>query len=237
MNFGQLKYAIEVADTGSFSKAAERLYISQPNLSRAIRELETSLGTTLFERSTKGTELTPDGEIFIRYAKSILQQLNDVETMFTDPSAGAKHFSISAPRASYAAEAFGKFSAMLSAFPGEVEAFYRETDSRSTIDGVMQDEYRLGMIRYPATYDKHFKSMLDDKKLTYELIAEFDYIILTSENSPLAKLPEISYEDLEPLTEISYPDPYLPSIPMSAIRNGGRTAQPPYIRNREGKSV
>ena len=73
MNLVHLKYAVEVAETGSINKASEKLYVSQPNLSRAIKELEASLGVTIFDRSAKGMVLTPDGEVFVRYARSILR--------------------------------------------------------------------------------------------------------------------------------------------------------------------
>ena len=62
MNILHLKYAVEVADTGSISRAAENLFMNQPNLSRAIKELEASLGITIFERTTRGMLVTPDGK-------------------------------------------------------------------------------------------------------------------------------------------------------------------------------
>ena len=101
MNLAHLKYAVEVANTGSINKAAENLFIGQPNLSRAIKELESSLNITIFTRSVKGMELTPEGEIFIKYAKSILKQVDDVESMFLGISQPKKTFSVSVPRASY----------------------------------------------------------------------------------------------------------------------------------------
>ena len=72
MNLLHMKYAVVVAETNSINKAAEKLFVGQPNLSRAIKELESNLGITLFERKAKGMFLTPDGEVFIRYAKNVL---------------------------------------------------------------------------------------------------------------------------------------------------------------------
>ena len=69
MNVLHMKYAVEVANNGSLNKAAEKLYIAQPNLSRAIKELEASLGITIFDRSAKGMVMTPAGEEFINYVK------------------------------------------------------------------------------------------------------------------------------------------------------------------------
>ena len=64
MNLAHLKYAVEVARTGSINKAAERLYIGQPNLSRAIKELEASLGVVIFDRSAKGMQHSVCGKYF-----------------------------------------------------------------------------------------------------------------------------------------------------------------------------
>ena len=74
MNILHMKYAVEIAKLGSINKAAEALLIAQPNLSRAVKELETDLGVSIFDRSSKGMFLTPEGEKFIGYAKKILQQ-------------------------------------------------------------------------------------------------------------------------------------------------------------------
>lgn len=77
MNILHLKYAVEIAKTGSLNKAAENLYMGQPNLSRAIRELEAGLGITIFERTPRGMVVTPDGEAFLQYAVRILAQIDE----------------------------------------------------------------------------------------------------------------------------------------------------------------
>ena len=74
MNLLHMKYAVEIAETNSINKAAEVLYVGQSALSRAIKDLEASLGVTLFERSAKGMFLTADGEVFVRCAKTVLKQ-------------------------------------------------------------------------------------------------------------------------------------------------------------------
>ena len=96
VNFLYMKYALAIADCGSVNKAAEKLFIDQPNLSRALRELESSLGVKLFIRSAKGTTPTPDGEAFLEYAKTILMQVNTLEEMFKDSGS----FQLPAPPAS-----------------------------------------------------------------------------------------------------------------------------------------
>ena len=79
MNLLHMKYAVTIAETKSINKAAEKLYVGQSALSRAVKELETSLGAAVFERSAKGMTLTPSGEEFIRRARSILEQVDSME--------------------------------------------------------------------------------------------------------------------------------------------------------------
>ena len=103
MNILYLKYAVEIEKEGSVKKAAQKLFMGQPNLSRAIKELETSLGITIFERSAKGMTVTPEGDEFLRYARKILAQIDEVEKLYTTGRKTKQRFSLSAPRASYVA--------------------------------------------------------------------------------------------------------------------------------------
>ena len=83
MNLIHLKYVLEIYKTKNFSKAAENLYMGQPNLSRAIKELEQTLGITLFNRTTKGLEVTEEGEEFVQYAKKIIYDVQKIEKIYT----------------------------------------------------------------------------------------------------------------------------------------------------------
>lgn len=217
MNLLSMKYAIEVASCGSVSKAAEKLYIDQPNLSRSIKELESSLDVALFKRSAKGMKLTPDGEKFIGYAKTILEQVDAVESMFKNGEDSKKRFSISVPRASYISEAFSRFSKCLTQ-EGEAEVFYKETNAMRAIKNILQENYKLGIVRYAGTYDRYFKDMLSEKGLDCELITEFRYVLIMSADSPLAGLEEISFDDLKSHIEIAHADPYVPFLPFSEVK-------------------
>lgn len=216
MNLMHLKYMLAVAETGSINKAAEKLYVGQPNLSRAIRELENSLGGPLFDRSAKGMVLTPEGEIFLKYARGILKQVEEAEAVFRKAEAEKKQFSISVPRASYIADAFARFTAGITA--GEAELFYKETNAMRAIKNILQEDYRLGIIRYADSYDKYYKALLDEKNLSYELVTEFSYVLLMNREHPLADKPELCYADLEPYMEIAHADPYVPSLPQAQVK-------------------
>ena len=126
MNIIHLKYAIEVAKVGSINKASENLGMAQPNISRAIKDLEADVGIAIFDRSTKGMNLTPEGKEFIAYAQKVLYQLDELENMYKGVAAGRQKFSVSTPRAGYIAEAFSDFSKIVFCFDmlvGRLEIF------------------------------------------------------------------------------------------------------------------
>ena len=215
MNILHMKYAVEVAKVGSLNKAAETLLIAQPNISRSIKELEADLGITIFDRSSKGMFLTPEGENFIGYAKNILKQIEQVEDIYKNGAVKKQRFSISVPRACYISEAFAQFSKNLSFDSAEI--FYKETNSQRTINNILNHDYKLGIIRYAENYDKYFKTMLEEKGLSYEMVTEFSYSLIMSADSPLAELDEITFDDLTDYIEIAHADPYVPSLPLSKV--------------------
>ena len=217
MNLMHIKYAVEVANEGSINKAAEKLYVGQPNLSRAIKELEASLGVKIFERSAKGMGLTSDGETFIRYAKTILRQVDEVESIFNGSGSVKKRFSISVPRASYISDAFARFSHSLT-HDAEAEIIYKETNSLRAIKNILHEDYKLGIIRYAENYDKYFKTLLDEKDMQYEMITEFSYVLAMSRDNPLASAEKITFDALKDYIEIAHADPYVPSLPLSQVR-------------------
>lgn len=217
MNLLHMKYAVEIARTNSINKAAETLYVGQSALSRAVKELENGLGITIFERSAKGMFLTPDGEVFIRQAEGVLEQVESLEKMFSEGAVSKKRFAVSVPRADYIIEAFTDFTKLVDK-DMRVELFYKETNSMRTVKNVLSDDYKLGIIRYAEHFDRYYKEMLEDKGLEYELVAEFRYMLVTSAESPLASLDKISHTDLKGHMEIAHGDPYVPSLPAAEVR-------------------
>ncbi len=216
MNILHMKYAVEVAKAGSINRASEALLVAQPNLSRSIKELEADLGVTIFDRSAKGMVLTEEGERFVGYAKKILAQIDEVETMYKAGGPAKRQFSVCVPRASYIADAFARFSGGIGEEPAEI--FYKETNSKSVLDSVLHSESRLGIIRYAENYDKYFKAVFEEKGLNFELVAEFRYVLAMHKGSPLNKKREIHYPDLRAYIEIAHADPFVPTPALSEVK-------------------
>ncbi len=217
MNILHMKYAVEVARLGSLNKAADSLLVAQPNVSRSIKELESDLGITIFNRSVKGMSLTLEGERFIRYAQGILEQIERVENVYKKQSPKKQRLSVSVPRACYISEAFTEFSKSLGEEAAEI--FYVETNSRQTLQNVMENFYKLGIIRYAEGDDRACREMLEEKGLCCELVGEFSYSLIMSRRHPLADKPEITFTDLAPYIEIAHTDPFVSdSVPLRSMR-------------------
>lgn len=222
MNILHLKYAVEVAKTRSISKAAENLYMGQPNLSRAIKELEESLGITIFRRTTKGISITPDGEEFLQYARQIVQKVEEVEQIYQNGRQKKQSFSVSVPRASYLSYAMADFSrSMKKGSPAEF--YYCETNPMNTINSVVREDFNLGIVRYQSSYEKYFSDLFKDKKLTSDTIAEFSYSMIISKNDPLVQKEEVCLDDLADYIEVCHSDPYVPSVPVIDVRKSELT--------------
>lgn len=217
MNIVHLKYAVEVDKTRSISKAAENLFMGQPNLSRAIKELEESLGIVIFKRTSKGIYPTPEGEEFLQYAKNILYQIDEVEHMYKGDNALKQKFSISVPRAGYISCAFAEFAKSID-MNRSAEIFYKETNTSRAIKNILNSDYKLGIIRYQKVFEPYFDAMLRDKGLESRLVWEFSYVAAVSENSPLAKKDDFALSELSDYIEIAHADPYVPSLPLVDVK-------------------
>lgn len=224
MNILHLKYAVEVAQTQSISKAAANLYMGQPNLSRAIKELEESLGITIFKRTSKGITTTPDGDEFLRRARRIIAQVDEVEEIYRNGKQRKQTFSVCVPRASYFALAMAEFSKHI-ALTEPAEIFYKETNSMRTINNVMRGDFNLGIVRYQSSFERYFTDMFTEKHLVFETVSEFSYVLLVKRTSPLAEKKEITLDDLKNYIEITHGDPYVPSLPLIDVKKAELSAE------------
>ena len=211
MNLLQLKYIVEVEKTQSITRAADNLYMGQPNLSRSIRELEDTLGFSIFRRTSKGMIPTQEGEEVLFRAKKVLSQIEAIEDIGKQDSAGRQIFSISVPRVSYISHAFTNFVSD-SDLNSSLEFDYQETNSMQAIENVLDKTNNLAIIRYRAPHENSFISLFKEKDLDYELISEFTHKVLMSERHPLAPIEKLGFSDLKGYIELIHGDPSLPAV-------------------------
>ena len=211
MNTTYLNYALEIERVGSISQAAQNLYMAQPNLSKAIRELEKELGFPIFKRTAKGVRSTEAGTEFLYHARQIMEQVGAVERISQRIGTDKLKYKISIPRGSYIVDGFTSFLSELELEKG-MEVTINETNALGTISNVADRGYNLGIIRYQMLDETHYLTMLKNNHLTYETIWEFEYVLVMSKNHPLANKETITPEDLSEYTKITHGDIELPHV-------------------------
>ena len=102
MTLQQLRYVVAVAETGNITEAAKRLFIAQPSLTNAIRELEKEMQITIFHRTNRGVSISNEGDVFLSYARQVLEQTSLLEERFLNPKERKSRFSVSCQHYSFA---------------------------------------------------------------------------------------------------------------------------------------
>ena len=237
MKIEHLKYAIEVEKTGLISKAAENLYMNQPHLSRAIKELEENVGIKIFNRTPKGVVPTKDGADFLVYAKNIAEQIDEVERMYKHRDVNMHKFDVSVPMACYVAQAFIEFVTEISNGKS-LDISYRETNSLLAVESVLNNDNNIAIIRYQTLYEKYFLQFLEENGLCAEPIWEFKYFLIMSVQHPLAVEKEIEYKDLSDFIEITHGYLTIPTLPQSVLQDihrGGKRKKEIAVFERESQ--
>ncbi|MEG1757874.1 MAG: LysR family transcriptional regulator [Oscillospiraceae bacterium] len=200
MNINHMRYAVEVAKTGSITQAAESLYMSQPNLSKALKEFELSLGFAIFKRTPRGIEPTKRGAEFIVSAKTLLGQIDDMESTYS-PSKTGLLFSIAAPFASYVASAISAFANCLTF--DRYRLNFSEFPADEVISCVENAEVTLGIIRCFARDEMAICSALAAKGIYCKTLFHFHERPIASKRHPLAGKGAVASEELLDFVEIA----------------------------------
>jgi DNA-binding transcriptional LysR family regulator len=223
LNIEHLRYVLEVDRAGSISQAACNLYMGQPNLSKAIKELEQTLNIVIFRRTSMGTETTSKGREFLRRAKSILRQYEELEALGREEKRDVQSLRVSVPRASYVADAFTTFLTHLEDGKA-LDMDFCETNALLAIKHVAEDYSDFGVIRCKTEYRNYFTNMLEENELLWRPLLEFHYLLLLSRDHPLAGKESIDAAELGSYTEIIHGDTAIPRMPQNmAETETGRT--------------
>jgi DNA-binding transcriptional LysR family regulator len=232
MNLQHLKYAIEIEKAGSISKAAENLFMSQPNLSKDIKMLESTIGILIFTRTKRGVTLTEEGGVFMEYARDIVSQFENMKSRFGICTPGKSCFRISGPRASYVAEAFIRFVNTLNAIPA-FDISFEETDLGMVVENIMEGGYNLGIIRYRCVFEKYMLPFLRDRPLDFKEILSSESVIIMSSKNQLARKPVLSLNDLRDQVEIANNDFSMPKFGRKGSDETEENANRKHIYVRE----
>lgn len=181
------------------------------------------MGMSIFKRTSKGLAPTKRGAQFLEQARSILDQLDELEALYHPSGAARIVFSVSIPRASYIAYSFTKFVHSLGG--GELDIDFKETNSLETIGSVAEHEYKLGIIRYPLDQEEYFLRLLHERDLQHHLLWEYEPLLLFSREHPLTRQESIYEADLASSTLLEHGDLLTP-----AARTAPREAASPAAR-------
>lgn len=195
MTLAQLRYAIVVADSKSMNEAARELFISQPSLSAAIKDLEEELGIDVFIRSSRGVTLTPEGEEFIGYARQVVEQYQLIETKYIEKTEVKKKFGVSMQHYSFAVNAFIE---MVKQFGmDEYEFAVRETKTSEVIEDVKNFKSEIGILYLNEFNEKVITKLLNESDLEFHELLKCKIYVYMWKGHPLAGKDEIRLEELK----------------------------------------
>lgn len=202
MTLQQLKYAITVAQTGTITEAAEKLYISQPSLTNAIHELEKEMNIEIFTRTNKGIIISKDGEDFLGYARQVLEQAAVLEDKYKGGGGGKKKFCISTQHYSFAVNAFVDLIKKYG--QDEYDFSIRETQTYEIIEDVAKMNSELGIIFMDDFNDVVLNKILKSNDLEFHQLYSAKPHVFISRKHPLAGKQIITNEQLEAYPYLSY---------------------------------
>lgn len=195
MTLQQLKYIIEIVHFGSISEAAKRLFITQPTLSNAVKELESELGIEIFNRSNKGISLSNEGAEFLGYARQVVEQAELLEKHYKNLKPASRHFSVSTQHYAFAVNAFVD---MIKEYGQEEYEFtLRETRTYEIIEDVRNLRSEVGILYLNEFNEKVINKLLKENHLVFHQLFEASPHIFISKKNPLVQKDSVTLKDIE----------------------------------------
>lgn len=202
MTLQQLKYAVTVAECGTISAAAEKLFISQPSLTTAIRELESEMGVTIFSRTNRGVIVSREGEEFLGYARQILSQAQLLQERFSGREQGEKRFAVSSQHFNFTVLAFSR---LVQNFRGPRYSFhFRETTTYEVLEDVSQLRSEVGILALNEDNERFLRRMFGKLGLEFTELKRVQAELFVSAEHPLAGRRFVTVEDVSPYPCITF---------------------------------
>ncbi len=202
MTLQQIHYVITISEQGSFNKASEVLYISQPSLTESVRELEKELGIVIFHRSGRGVTLTSDGMEFITYAREMYHQYETIMDRYGENGTVKKKFAVSTQHYSFAVKSFVELVKKLST--DEYEFALREVRTQKVIDDVSNLKSEIGILYLSEFNSPLLTKLMRTNKLEFHELITCDAYVYLWKGHPLAKNEKIRFEELIEYPSLSF---------------------------------
>lgn len=202
MTLVQLKYVITVADSSSMNEAARKLFISQPSLSSAIKELEEEIGVELFRRTNRGISVTLEGEEFIGYARQVVEQYHLIESKYISKENLKKKFSVSMQHYTFAVNAFVELVKQFGMDEYEFEV--HETRTYDVIQDVKNLKSEIGVLYVNDFNRKVLTKLFHEYNLEFHEILKCSIYVYMWKGHPLANRDEIALEELREYPCLSF---------------------------------
>lgn len=202
MTLQQLKYVVEIVNSGSMNEASKHLFISQPSLSNAIKELENELGFELFIRTNRGITLSVGGTEFLGYARQVTEQMALLESRYLNSKPPRCHFSVSTQHYSFAVNAFVNLIKQYSY--EEYEFTLRETRTYEIVSDVKNLRSELGILCLSSFNAKVMEKLFLENNLVFQPLFEAKPHIFISTKNPLADKEFVTLDDLQEYPCLSF---------------------------------
>jgi len=202
MTLQQLKYVLEVNKRGSMNEAAKHLFISQPSLSNAIKELEKELSITIFDRSNKGISLTQEGVEFLSYARQVVEQAELLEMKYLNAAPSPQHFSVSTQHYAFAVNAFVQL--VKEHAQQQYEFALRETKTYEIIEDVKTMRSEIGILFLNDFNRKVILKLLREANLQFHSLFIAKPHVFVSIYNPLAQRSSVTMQDLQEYPYLSF---------------------------------
>lgn len=201
MNIKQLRYVVAIANSGTFREASEQLFVSQPSMSIAVKDLEQELGFQIFERTNTGATLTIEGERFYEQAQAVLRNFESFESKYSKPKESDKTFSVASQHYDFLAPVAVEFAKK----NPEIKNFrIFESTTYNILQEVAQGHSELGVVYLNKQNRSGILRMLNKLELDYEEIFLSQTHIYIRKGHPLAQRETISDDDLKPLDRVRF---------------------------------
>ncbi len=202
MRIQQLEYLERIVEAGSINEAAKRLFLTQPSLSNAVKELENEMGIQIFQRSSGGISLTAEGREFMTYSKQILDQVNLMNERYKNGQQRKQSFSVSAQHYAYVVHAFVELIKSVKAT--EYQFTLRETEPQNIFNDLAQFKSELGILYTNGFNQKIMQRLFKENNLVFTPLFVAKPHIFVSRYNPLTSKSSVNLSDLEDYPYLSY---------------------------------